>query len=314
MGNGTANSQLSVEMKEFYDKTLIEMAGPELIHDQFAQKRPIPAGNGKVIEFRQFASYEPVTTPLKEGVEPASTELSATSIKATVEQYGAFTKITDVLELTAIDNVLAEATKLHGRQAGITLDKITRNAMQATTREYFCPSAAAPTTEITTRAGLKDDSVLTVDVLMQVVALLRASNAPTINGKYIAICHPYTCYDLMTDPLWISVHQYKNPENIYNGEVGEIAGVRIIQSSIAKIYEGGVFGTLVFGDGAYGVTEITGGGLKHIFKSKEQAGGALEQYSTTGWKAARCAEVLIPEYLIRVESKSPKFSKNLAEN
>lgn len=316
MGTGTVNTDLSVEMKEFYDKTLIEMAGPELIHDQFAQKRPIPAGGGKTIEFRRYASFPKALTPLQEGVPPTSTVLEASAIKATVDQYGAFSKITDVLELTAIDNNIAEATKLHGRQAGLTLDTITRNAMHMGTRVRYCPSAAAPDTEITTRGNLKADSKLTVDVIMQTVASLRASNAPTIGGKYIGIIHPFVAYDLMRDPEWIEAHKYTDSTKLYNGEIGEIGGVRFIQSSEAKIYEGGVFGTLIFGDGAYGTTEITGGGLKHIFKSKESGGTSnpLEQYSTVGWKAMKTAEILIDDYIVRVESKSPKFSAGLAAN
>ena len=39
-----SNAGLSAEMKTFYDKTLIELAKPNLVFDRFAQKRPIPAG------------------------------------------------------------------------------------------------------------------------------------------------------------------------------------------------------------------------------------------------------------------------------
>ena len=37
---------LSVEMKTFYDMTLLDEAQANLVHDQFAQKRPIPQGSG----------------------------------------------------------------------------------------------------------------------------------------------------------------------------------------------------------------------------------------------------------------------------
>ena len=59
---------LSVEMKTFYDMTLLDEAQANLVHDQFAQKRPIPQGSGKTIEFRKFASLPKATTPLTEGV------------------------------------------------------------------------------------------------------------------------------------------------------------------------------------------------------------------------------------------------------
>ena len=319
------NTDLSPENKIYYDMALIDEAQAQLVHDQFGQKKPIPAGSGKTIEFRKFHSYEKALTPLQEGVTPAGKAIKVTAITSTVDQYGDYTMLTDVLDLTAIDNVVLETTKIHGRQAGMTLDTATRNVLQSGTNVTYCPSVAAPTTEITSRTNLKNDSRLTVDVIMQVVAKLRSMNAPTINGKYVAIIHPYVAYDLMRDPEWIDAHKYTNSTNLYEGEIGEIAGVRFVQTSEAKIYSGtadncpsnlAVFGTLFLADGAYGVTEITGGGLQTIVKQKGSAGTAdpLDQRSTVGWKAIKTAEILIQDYIVRVESCSTKFSATAAAN
>ena len=309
---------LSVEMKTFYDMTLIDEAQASLVHDQFAQKRPIPKNSGKTIEFRKFASLPKALTPLTEGVTPDGKSLNVTAITATVAQYGDYITQSDVLELTTIDNTIVEATKLLGRQAGLTLDTITRNVLQSGTNVTYCPKVAADGTEtaVTSRAGLDNTCQLTVKVIQQVVAKLRAQNAPTIGGKYVAIIHPYVAYDLMRDPEWIEAHKYAKPENLYEGEIGEVAGVRFVQTTEAKIYDGGVFGSLFMGEGAYGVTEITGGGLQTIVKQKGSAGTAdpLDQRSSVGWKAIKTAELLIPNYLVRVESKSAVFSGTAAAN
>ena len=310
----TLLSGLSAEMKTFYDMTLIDEATANLVHDQFGQKRPIPKNGGKTIEFRKFAPLAKATTPLTEGVTPAGKALEVTAITAEVAQYGDFITQSDVLELTSLDNTILEATKLLGRQAGATLDTIVRNVMQSGNNVTYCPKADG--TAVTSRSGLAADCQLTVDVINQVVAKLRAQNAPTINGKYVAIIHPYVAYDLMSDPAWIDAHKYCKPENMYEGEIGEIGGVRFVQTTEAKIYSGGVFGTLIFGEGAYGVTEITGGGLETIVKQKGSAGTAdpLDQRSSVGWKAIKTAELLIPQYLVRVESKSKVFSATATEN
>ena len=309
---------LSVEMKTFYDMTLIDEAQASLVHDQFAQKRPIPKNSGKTIEFRKFSSLPKAMTPLTEGVTPDGKSLNVTAITATVAQYGDYITQSDVLELTTIDNTIVEATKLLGRQAGLTLDTVTRNVLQSGTNVTYCPKVAADGTEtaVTSRAGLDATCQLTVKVIQQVVAKLRAQNAPTINGKYVAIIHPYVAYDLMRDPEWIEAHKYAKPENLYEGEIGEVAGVRFVQTTEAKIYDGGVFGSLFMGEGAYGVTEITGGGLQTIVKQKGSAGTAdpLDQRSSVGWKAIKTAELLIPNYLVRVESKSAVFSGTAAAN
>ena len=316
---------LSPEMKTFYDMTLIDEASANLVHDQFGQKRPIPANGGKTIEFRKFAPLAKATTPLTEGVTPDGKSLTVSTITATVSQYGDYITQSDVLELTALDNTIIEATKLLGKQAGSTLDTVVRNALQAGTNVTYCPKIGSDGSEtaVTSRANLDATAQLTVDVVQQVVAKLRAQNAPTIGGDYVAIIHPYVAYDLMRDPEWIDAHKYAQPDNLYTGEIGKIAGVRFVQTTEAKIYTGSgcpsglaVFTSLFLGDGAYGVTEITGGGLQTIVKQKGSAGTAdpLDQRSSVGWKAIKTAEILIPNYIVRVESCSKRFSANAAAN
>ena len=308
----TGDAGLSVEMKTFYDMNLIDEAQPNLIHDQFGQKRPIPANGGKKIEFRKFASLPKALTALTEGVTPDGKKLTATNIEATVAQYGDYIVQSDVLELTALDNTIVEATKILGNQAGLTLDTITRNVLQAGTNVFYAPKKDG--TAVDSRDALDDTCVLSVDLVKRVVAFLKKNNAPKINGSYVAIIHPYVAYDLMSDPEWIDAHKYATPENIYEGEIGKIAGVRFVESSEAKVYEGGVFGCLFIADGAYGVTEITGGGLQTIIKQKGSAGTAdpLDQRSSIGWKAMKTAEILVEPYMVRVECKS-KLSGEIIE-
>ena len=316
---------LSPEVKTYYDMNLINEAEANLIHDQFGQKRPIPANGGKTIEFRKFSPLAKATTPITEGVTPDGKSLNVTTITATVNQYGDYITQSDVLELTSIDNTIVEATKLLGSQAGRTLDTIVRNVLAAGTNVSFCPKVAEDGTEtaVTSRTALDTSSRLTVKTVQKVVAKLRGQNAPTFNGKYVAIIHPYVAYDLMRDKEWIDAHKYANPTNLYEGEIGEISGVRFVQTTEAKVWNDNtcpangsgkyhsVFATLFIGDGAYGVTDITGGGLQTIVKQKGSAGTAdpLDQRSSVGWKAIKTAELLIPSYLVRVESCSPDFDE-----
>ena len=128
---------LSKEMKTFYDMTLIDEAGPQLVHDQFGQKRNIPSGNGKEIEFRQFMPLAKIQDALVEGVTPDGQALDTSSLTAKVKQYGGYVIITDLLDLTAIDNVKTEATQLIGSQAGRSLDTVTREILNGGTNVQY---------------------------------------------------------------------------------------------------------------------------------------------------------------------------------
>ena len=312
--NVTTDAGLSAENKTFYDRALIEEAGPNLIHGQFGQKRPIPKNGGKRIQFRRYAGLPKALKPLTEGVTPEGRKLSATAVEAEVNQYGDFVCLSDVLDLTAIDNNVLEATKAVGRQAGMTLDTITRNVLQSGTNVYYCPKvdAAGKQTPVADRAQLDKTCTLTVDVVKKVAAMLKAANAPKIDGDYVCILHPYVAYDIMSDPRWEEMHKYTTPENMYQGEIGRIAGVRFVETSEAAVYKGtenscptglAVFGCLFIAQSAYGVTEVTGGGLQTIIKQLGSAGTAdpLDQRSTVGWKALQTAEILMEPYMVRVE-------------
>lgn len=329
----TPGNDLSPEMKTFYDKALLVEAQAQLVHHQFGQKRPIPKNGGKTIEFRKFTPLSKALTALTEGVTPAGNQLDVTSITATVAQYGDFVALSDVLEMTAIDNVVLETTRLLGQQAGLTMDTVVRNILAAGTNVMYAPKINATTgaeTEVTSRTGLDSTCVLTVDLIKRAAAKLKAVNAPKINGDYVAIVHPYAVYDIMKDPDWKEPHTYKDTTNLYEGEIGKLYGVRFVESTEAIIWRDAtcpaqsgadpayyaVFGTIILGQNAYGVTEIEGGGIETIVKQKGSAGTAdpLDQRSTIGWKAMETAEILMQPYMVRIEHMSSRWSASALAN
>lgn len=59
-----------------------------------------------------------------------------------------------------------------------------------------------------------------------------------------------------------------------------------------------------------------GGGAKIIVKQRGSSGAAdpLDQRSSVGWKAIKTAEMLIENYLVRIESVSPRLSPSAKAN
>ena len=301
----TASEGLSPEMKVYYSDYMIDNALPKLVHDQFGQKHPIPKNGGKTIEFRKYNPLPKLLTPLTEGVTPDGQSLEVSTIEATVAQYGGYITLDDVLLLTAIDNNLVQATKLLGNQAGATLDTITREVLNGGTNVVYAGG-------VESRSAVTSN--LTVADIKLAVRALKAQNAEKIGDSYVAIIHPDVTHDLTNDPTWQAVKDY-DPKDWYEGEIGKIAGVRFVETTEAKIFEGGIYSTLILGDNAYGVTEIEGGGLQHITKQLGSAGTAdpLNQRATVGWKAIKTCERLVEQFMVRIESKST-FSSEVAAN
>ena len=197
----TTTETLSAEMKIFYDDVLLDNAKPNLVHDQFGQKRPIPKNGGKEIEFRRYKTLPKALAALTEGVTPDPNKMSVTTVTAKVKQYGDWISLSDVLLLTAIDNNLTEAVVLLGDQSGRTLDTITREVINGGTNVLYAPAGATP---VTTRAGIKANSLMSLQLIMKAAAILKGANTVPFDKSYVAIVHPYVAYDLMQDEKWVA--------------------------------------------------------------------------------------------------------------
>lgn len=323
----TETGSLSAEMKTFYEKRLLDQAEPLLVHNQFGDKYPIPANNGKKIEFRKYSALPKALTALTEGVTPAGNSLTVTTVEGTVKQYGDWIQLSDMLQMTAIDNNVVQATKLLSSQAGRTLDTVTREVLAGGTNVIYAPKVVdGAETEVLSRSTLTPECVLTPFVVMRAAATLEAMNTPKINGSYVLITHPYCRETLQESPGWVDVVKYKEGNNTFSGEIGKIGDVRVVTTSEAKVINDStcpvvesttyysVFTSLLLGANAYGVTMLENGGLQHIVKQLGYGEDPLNQRSSCGWKATSVAVRLCEEYMVRIESLSPVWSKKVKAN
>ena len=224
--------------------------------------------------------------------------------------------------MTAIDNNVVQATRVLASQAGRTMDSITRDVLAGGTNVIYAPKQAADGTEtaVTSRKALDKSCTLTPKLFFQAAAQLGAMNADPIGDSYVAIIHPYAAYDLKTCKEFMEVHKYADPDTMFRGEIGKLGNIRFIETSEAKIWKDdtcpaglAVFGTLVLGAHAYGVTELEGGGLEHIVKQLGYGDDPLNQRASVGWKGMRAAERLVEQYMVRIESVS-SYSATAAAN
>lgn len=226
--------------KEFYDKNLLEMAKTKFVHANFGQKRNIPRGSGKKVEFRRWVPFaiSQNYNKLTEGVTPDGQDLSQTHLEATVDQYGAFVEVSDLLKRTSYDDVAMGASDMLGEQLGTVVEWVTRDAMCAGTNVLYAGGK-------TSRVSLTASDKLTTTEIRKAVRELKKAKAPMITGgkkpHYVCICSPDATFDLQSDSLWQDVSKYSNAEQIYSGEIGRIFGVVFVESTEAKVYKQSVY-------------------------------------------------------------------------
>lgn len=310
--NTTSSSGLSAEIKTFYDRTLLERMLPNLPFLKYGQKRPIPKGNGKTIEFRKFNSLAPATTPLTEGTPPTAKDLSVTTITATVNQYGDYIEVSDVLEATSFDPIITETVELEGEQSGETLNIVVRDVLLNTTNEYNVGGGVdVNAIEVTNK--------LTADDILKIQTIFKRNNVkPLKGGYYLMFLSPEQAADIMRDKLWRDVSTYANDgKGVEDGEIGKLFQFKFIDTSLVDAVENtksvDVFSGLAIGANAYGITDIENGSKpKTIIKLASEDGGdksdPLNQKSTIGWKALFTGVILNALAVMRINSSATDVS------
>ena len=311
---------LSGELKTFYDTELLENARAELFYAQFAKKQPLPKNHGKTVEWRKFNTFDRATQ-LQEGVIPTGQKFGMSSKTGSINQYGTFTAISDILEMRAYDPIIMAATEEMGASAAETQEVLIRDGLLINTNVLYCDNitlatgavVSTPTAPNLMEATATTMSALTPDMVAKAVTLMKKNRVPTISGKYYMVIHPSVAYDLRKSKDWVEAHKYAATSEIFNGEIGELHGCRFIENTFAPILDGEyankagtvTYASYMFGKDGFGIIDPDGGALEMIVKDKSQVGGPLNQFSTVGYKfETNGATMLYSERVLRVMSCS----------
>jgi N4-gp56 family major capsid protein len=236
---------LAPELKAFYDTTLLENARTELIYAQFAKRQPLPRGHKGQVEWRKWNSFANAGQ-LQEGVIPDPQKFGVSYLTGSINQYGTYTAISDVLELRAYDDLILGATEEMGASAAKTQEELIRDALMVGTNVLYCDNLTlatgvphdTPTNERELKADDTYRSVLTPTMINKAVTILKKNKVPRIRGKYVAVIHPSVAEDLRESKGWTESHKYDASTEIFNGEIGELHGVRFVENPDAPVLKG----------------------------------------------------------------------------
>lgn len=322
----TTTTQVDPAVDVYYNRLLLKRLLPHLAHHLFGQQKPVPMKSGTQPKFRKYSSLTKATTPITEGQIPTAQQMSKTDITGQLEQYGSYVEVTDKVEYVVEDANLTEATELIAANAGESLDEIYREALVAGTNVFYANSVAGRTSIITGPAeadfdlivrGLKDNKAKPWKT-QPIYGTPRVGSVP-IGASYYAIIDAYAEHDISALTNFVPVQKYPDGgKSAMENEIGAYKNLRFVMTTEAKVWEsaGGSSGSgfkttdgtnwdvhtaLIFGQNAYGICPLEGKAIEHIFKSKAEAGGPLEQFSTTAWKAMTDCLILEDAAMYRYE-------------
>lgn len=218
--------------QEVLNRHMLKRAESKLVHDQFGQKVKVPKGKTKTISWDRLSPLPKATKPLTEGITPKGSSINITHIIAQPVQYGNYVSYTDSFDFFKHDPApeVLKMNELLARNAAETLDDITKDVLASGTNVLY-------TGGVTSRAELTEGLTVT-DIRKAVNQLKRNKAVPFDDGYYVAIVHPDVTFDIQSDENWKKPHEYVDTKHIYKGEIGELYGVRFVETPDAKVFRG----------------------------------------------------------------------------
>ncbi len=325
------NLLLSPEIKQSYERRLLQRFRTTTIFNKFGLKRSIPAGGGVNLSFRRMEIIRPVATAstgtwpadatytsaagalLTEGTfyTPAVTA-SWAEVTATVRQYGQAAYISDLNLKQALDPQLTEYVENFSESMTELLDLVTRDILLAATNIQYANGRASA-------SAIVSGDFLNLTELRKAKRTLKRANAKPIDGKFVVIAHPDACYDLEGDSNITNVWMYGGAGGkqgqIFDTEFKDLPlGFRLYESTIVPISRasgyGDVYNTFVLAQEAYGTVDLESMPAKIITHMPGSSGVSdpLDQVGTIGWKANHAAVILNQSNMVLIKHQTSYFT------
>lgn len=250
---------------------------------------------------------------MTEGIPPDAIGLKIEQFTATVNQYGALVRLSDLAEITARHDLVGRTIYTLGLMAAETYDQLLFNVMTGTTSTYF-PNGRTGVT------GLIGTDIVSYVDLTALDALLQANGArPFESGLYAFVCSPYVYNGLLRDPDFKASVQFKAPENIWRGEVGQLGGFRIVRSNAQQFTTGAAtqsasgetsvyYQSFAIGRFAYQITDLQN--LRVYVVAPGGQADPLQQSRKIGWKFAFNSVITNAAWLYEVYSSGTNSKTN----
>lgn len=248
-GQTVTTNEMSPGMKTYYDTEMLENMREKLVFAQFAKKYRLPANHGMTMEWRKWKTM-PNIERLQEGVIPPGRPFGQTATTASIAQHGAYLTISEQLDMKHIDDVIVGAQSELSHAAARTMDTIHRDGVLAGATNVLYADAVNkndgykkveenPLAVYELSNFPEAANLLTPETVARVKTIMEGNNVPKVNGKwYVAVIHPHAAFDLIRNPEWNDFHKYSATEEIFNGEIGELYGVRFVQTTQAPVLVG----------------------------------------------------------------------------
>ena len=308
---------------------MLKRGQPHLVIQQFGQAKPLGKSQTDTQKFRRYERLSAATTPLVEGVTPTGSSPTYTDYTATLDQFGDFLPLTDVIQDLHTDPILMEFSSMIGEQAALTLEMIAFGILKAGSTRYLANGSQR--TDVNAPLTLSLQRKATRGFNRQMARpftkkLSSSVNMDTVNVSpaYIGLVHPDLENTVRGLPGFKDVVDYAS-QTPYASEIGQVENVRYIMSTVFEAWADGggdkvnaagvttvsttgtksdVYPVLFFAPDAFGIVPLKGANAitPIVLNANTPRGGdPLGQRGSVGWKTYFTAVILNQSWMARAE-------------
>jgi len=311
-------------------KKLLKRGQDLLITERFGHYDAQGKNKTKSRKWRRYESLAPATSALSEGVTPSSSSINYTDITATLEQYGDFVEITDVIQDTHEDMVLNEMMEVCGEQTAETIELLRIAVLKAGSNVFYGGGVASRS--LVNSAPSRGDfrkvyRSFKNNKCREISKIIKAGpNIATepVNSAYFAMGHTDLDADIREISGFVPCEKYADSTKCMPGEVGKVENIRIILTNLFDAWEeagasgttflsGGtavspaaaadVYPIIVVGRDAYGIVPLQGHNAvtPAVMNPSVSKSDPLGQRGFVSWKTYQTSAILNQTWIARIE-------------
>lgn len=305
---------ISAEDKQYYDRRMMLRARKAQVFMPFAYLESVPMHGGNSVSWRRLEAFGLATTPINEGIAPASQAMQVTEVTASVSQYGNFATISDQLYYMGIDDLLAEGSLNMGQNGGESIDSVIATALGNSTNVVYATGSS--------KGAIAASNPITANLIRTGNETLEVANAVKFGGDaedealgvggFVLFVHPHQVYDIYNDSEIKNALQYSamtntNDSKFWTGHIASFYGTEIFKSTLCPVFlaagsaGANVYGAVLIAKEAFAALDVAGLGKFQLEDQPFGSGGAtgdpLSQVASIGWKAFQAPTILNQNFM-----------------
>lgn len=330
--NFNTSGELTFRGTGLVKKRLLKRGNYKLVAAMFGQPFTQPKNATLTAKWRRYDNFPTAEAPLAEGITPAGRKLAKTDITKTLEQYGDWAELTDVLFDAHEDNLPMETVDLCGDQMGETIEVVTVATLKSGSNVFYANNGGSRAA--TNSPPLPGDfkrierslSTNKAEMITEKITASQKVSTEGIDPAYVVFGHTDLKADLELMEGWTPKRNYADQKLLSPTEVGSLgsfrfcltplfspwllagtsnSGTTYLSNGVVPSSSGypDVYPMIIVSKNSYGVLRMQGleAVKPAVVRPKAVVGDELGQRGFVSWKTYYAAVLLNSSWVARYE-------------